>query len=238
MNCDRFHEDLGELGAGRLDPARSRELLAHASGCDECGAVLAMEEVLVLYRDHGAPEHVPQELVDGMWERLRPMLGSSGGTRATSAARRSPRPSGRWVRIAIAGLLAGLFLGGGYLLGRLDAGGSTRLDAPREPVASVQATQTRRVSAPGPTASALLEELAPLPGGTTAVPAREAEAFLRRFAPARRWLQETRMELDIADGVQVGELRQLLETLPPDTELPVPSSHDAGALRRWLKRRA
>jgi hypothetical protein len=231
MSCEVFHDCLLDLLSGRLDSAEARAMLEHVARCPECESVLAMEEYLHIDRQEGVAENVPDSWVVSMWPAVQAEIGA--------AHRRSPAPreirERSWMRIAVACLLATVLVGAGYLVGQWTAMGNvpvssgviTRVDAPT------------RVSTPATISPAdLLTALDRLPDDATVISPEDVRAFLQRSARLRRWTVAAPAPFDLSDGVQVGELRAVLETLPPDDPTILPASVRTAELRRWLKQRA
>ena len=224
MNCATFHERLLDLTRGRLQPGESEAMLAHAAGCADCEAVLSVEEQLEADRRATAAEHVPDEMVSGMWPAVRARI-SSPGRRISSV-----RPAHRRVllRTTVTGVAAALLVASGYLLGRVG------IDAIRpEP----RRAETGVTAVPAGTgddlATEILAALDRIPDERTLLSAEEVEIVLRHSPRLRSWALQTRAAADLTDGLQAREVRTLLS----GESGAIPVDLDSRYVRRWLRQR-
>jgi hypothetical protein len=228
MNCETFHDGLLDLLSGKLGAQERRALLEHASDCPDCEAVLGVEESLQVWRDQGVVSKVPDSLVNSMWPSVQANLQPNVYRSPT------PRPSRSGIRIAGGAIAALLLVGIGYLIGTVGA------ETAKGPVSG----PVTRTSAPAEFASTsefapaeILTELENLPDEATLITAEEARMLLRKSAQVRRWATAVSGIVDSSDGVQVGEVRALVATLPADGGTVLPTALGPEELRRWLKRR-
>jgi hypothetical protein len=232
MNCELFHDRLLDLLSGRLPSAEAAAMLEHAAACAECEAVLSFEESLQAERTEGVSENVPEAWVAGMWPRVHAEIGGRGISRRVPG----PRPAWGWARMAVAAVLAVLLVGAGYLLGQRGLPGGESSVEPSF-AAGDATTQPPAASTFEPAPMTFLAALELLPDGRTLVSAEEARSLLRESFRLRRWASTVQAAMDLSDGLQVGEIRAVLDAMPLDGAATLPASLDAGELRRWLRGR-
>jgi len=246
IDCDVFQDQLDALLGDRLPDAGLEQLRLHAASCPDCAMQLRVHEHLASPSVSDLEAAVPDELVGSVLPRVQAEIAAQRSTPESE-----PRRWHGWSRLVptltAATLL--LFVGSGLLYwevrqlrehetalvrqvteqGRRIA----QLDSPTsmDPVARAaslagrtlwERALARRSSV---TVSELERMLQSAPASTTVFDSAESEALTEALP---RWmadlLREALAGIQTADGVQAGELLQLMRGLDIDTERRISTS--------------
>ena len=245
-DCEVFQDQLDALEAGALPEEGMEQLRLHADSCEDCGMLLRVHEHLATPPFGDLEAAVPDELIASVWPRVRAEIATGESARL----RESRGSQGwSWLAPAMAAATLLLFIGSGLMyqevrelrrredalvqqgaqqqrwLAELDLRTST------DPVVRTAGLAGRAVweRALARRKSVSVAELAgmlrSLPANTTILSASQAEALVGSLP---FWmvsaLSGTLEGIEAENGVQAGELSQLLEDLNVDLEKRVPTA--------------
>ncbi len=234
-DCEVFQDQLDALQAGALPEEGMEKLRLHAASCGDCAMLLRVHEHLTTPALGDLEAAVPDELVASVWPRVRAEIATGESARL----RESRGWQGwSWLVPAMAAATLLLFIGSGLMYkevrelrrretalvqqvaeqGRRLAELDLRTSAdPVARTASLAAQPTweralaRRRSV---SAAELAGMLSSLPATTTIFNASELDAL---YGNLPFWLaaavRNAAAEVRTGDGLQAGELAQLVETL-------------------------
>lgn len=237
-DCDVFQDQLDALQAGTLPEEGVEQLRLHADSCADCAMLLRVHEHLAAPPFGDLEAAVPDELVASVWPRVRAEIATGESARL----RESRGWQGwSWLAPAMAAATLLLFIGSGLMyrevrelrqregalvqqvaeqqrwLAELD------LRTSSDPVARTaglagQATWERAlVRRRSVSVAELARMLGSLPATTTIFDASDTEAL---YGNLPFWLAtavRNAAEVRTADGLQAGELVQLVEALGVDS---------------------
>ena len=242
--CREFTEKLDALLAGSLTADEAERLRAHAAGCPDCAALLALQRRLAGVDAAALEAAVPDDLLEGMWPRVSEAILEAGARRRAGSrrwfARGGPAPARPgWLVPALAAAAVVLALATGFLAGRMRSleGGQRllaeelsrqerALAALQRPDAggglAEQAARWRSSAGAGDALSVgeLRARLAALPPGTVLLDAAGAEALRRALPAGPGALLPAALGGRDGGGLRAGEALRLLGSLDPDTEIP------------------
>jgi hypothetical protein len=254
-DCERYQDLLA--GDAAMDAPERERLERHADSCAECAAVRRLHVKLDAALSSATEADVPDQLVNGMWPRVR---AAQDAARATSPTRAAATGRWRWfaglggsrpawgVPVMAAAILALLLVTGWLaresarlrahervLLERLEqversASTSSRLAAARPSTGIVPAW-----GAPVDelTAARARELLARLPAETLLLDAHDAQRVLDQMFPMRSFARRSLpIGVDLNDGLQAGEALTVVDRVLADR--PDLARWQVGSLRRLV----
>jgi hypothetical protein len=245
-DCDVFQDQLDALEAGALPEEGMEQLRAHADSCGDCAMLLRVHEHLVAPPLGDLEAAVPDELVASVWPRVR-------GEIATGESARLRESRGwqgwSWLAPAMAAATLLLFIGSGLMyqemrelrrrenalvqqvaqqerwLAELDLRTSTDPVVRTAGLAGRAAWERALARRKSVSVAELAGMLRSLPANTTILSASQAEALAGSLP---FWivsaLNGTLERIEAENGVQAGELSQLLEDLDVGFERRVPTA--------------
>jgi hypothetical protein len=239
IDCEVFQDQLDALGNGTLPDEGTSQLRAHAAACADCAMLLRMHEHLAEPSRSALEAAVPENMVASVWPRVRLELGGH----SWSERRWS------WLVPTMAAAIVLLTLGVGFLFGQLrQLQGREQLLArqvleQQDPESSNAVVRTaalagrptwERALARRQTVSTaqLGDMLRSVPENSTVLTPSQTEALIRG-APSwtRAVWSEALSRIEMDDGIQAGELRDLLRELPVDPQRSMPTARILGLLR-------
>jgi hypothetical protein len=256
-DCEVFQDQLDALSEGTLGEEGVVLLQRHADSCLDCAKLLEIHERLRSPSLVELEEAVPDRYVSSMWERVRADV-------AAQQAGRRWRPGiwqpSRWLVPAMAAASLFLLLATGVLLGELKRLREREqvlvqrvieherwlaeldLRTTADPVARTAGLATKRpwervlARRESVSIAELQELLQRLPARTTIVGASEWEA-MRESVPfwmSSAWKGATEL-VRVDDGIQPGELLELLGSLDIDPGRKIPTSRVLALTRRNVR---
>ena len=253
IDCQVFQDQLDALGMGTLQDEGMRQLRLHAEACPECAMLLKMHEHTAAPSRAEREAAVPAHMLDSMWPRVQAEIGKQ-----KTVSIRDPkrwRGSG-WLVPALAAATIFLALGVGFLFTQL-----RQLQGSEQVLAQQVVEQQRwlaeldvRMSSNAVVRTAALagrtaweralarrqtvsiteigEMLQRVPASATVLSASQLDALVGGvpFRTQARW-SEALSGIDGGDGIQAGELLQLLQALPVDPERTMPTARILGLLK-------
>ena len=258
IDCDVLQDQLDSYKLGILSEEGIEQLWAHARSCSDCNTVLKLHEQLAARSLAELEAMVPNDFVATMWPRVKAEL-------ARLESRHGRRLPARWRRwdgwvpaMAAASVL--LLIGIGYLfgelrqlrdreetliqqvaeqqrwLGELDARTSPSAVARTAGLAGSSSWERMLARLERVTVSELEELLAGVPASTTIVAVTDVDA-LRVNLPY--WAGIDRNELldgiGVQDGLQAGEMLELLSRLDIDPRVSISTGRILTLSRRAVR---
>lgn len=243
-DCEAFHEQLDALVDGRLPDDGLEQLRRHAASCADCAMQLRIHEHLASPSLREVEAMVPDELAETVLPRVqREVAMQSGGPHA----RRSTWPGRLVPALAAATLL--LCVGSGALfwemgqlrdretelvrqvteqgrrLAQLDARTSMDPVARAANVAGRSSWEWALARRRTVTLAELVELLKSAPASTTIFSSTEAAAFTEALPMGMASLMaEALAALDTNDGIQIGEVLDVIDGLKLDVERRISTS--------------
>ncbi len=245
IDCDVFQDQLDALESGELREVGAA-LRQHAAQCADCAMLLRLHEHLTASRREELEAAVPDDLVASMWRDVQAEIATRRSRRAWKSGGAGSR---NWLVPAMAAAVVALLIGVGFLYGEL-----LRLQQRERLLVQQVTEQQGRLAEPdlgtatGPiartaslvgkrrwermlarrervTLAELRRLIARLPAGSTVYGRAE---FERLIAGAPFWITSAwrgvLIEIETDDGIQAGELLQLLESMAVDSDRSIPTS--------------
>jgi hypothetical protein len=253
IDCDVFQDQLDALDEGTLPDEGMEQLRLHAASCPECATLLEIHEHTAAPSRAGLEAAVPQDLLASMWPRVR----AATHERQVVSDRDSRRGRGPgWLVPAMAAATILLALGVGALFTQL-----RQLQGREQALAQQVVEQQRWLAELDVRMSSnAVVRTAGLAGRTTweralarrqNVSITELSDMLRRVPASATVLSASQLQtvigggpswahaawsdalstVDGGDGIQAGELLQLLQALPVDPERTMPTARILGLLK-------
>ncbi len=245
-DCDVFQDQLDALEAGALPEEGMEQLRAHADSCGDCAMLLRVHEHLAAPPLGDLEAAVPDELIASVWPRVRAEIATGESARL----RESRGWQGwSWLAPAMAAATLLLFIGSGLMyqevrelrrredalvqqvaqqerwLAELDLRTSTDPVVRTAGLAGRAAWERALARRKSVSVAELAGMLRSLPANTTILSASQAETLTGSLP---FWmvsaLRGTLEGIEAENGVQAGELSQLLEDLDVDSERRVPTA--------------
>jgi predicted anti-sigma-YlaC factor YlaD len=246
VDCDVFQEQLDALLEKRLPDAGLDQLRLHAASCSECAMQLRLHEHLATPSLSELEAMVPEELAGSVLPRVQAEIAAHEST-----LQHQPGRWQGWNRLvpALAAATVLLCVGSGFLywevrqlrrqedvlvrqvteqgrrLAQLDS--RTSMDPVARAASLAGRTLWERALARrnSVSVSELEQMLRSAPASTTIFSAAESEALAESLPPWMVRLAGTALsDIQSDDGIQAGELLQLIGTLDIDTERRIPTS--------------
>jgi len=254
IDCEAFQDQLDALSEGKLPEAGMEQLRVHAASCAECAVLLRMHEHLAAPPLRDLEAAVPDEVLHSVWSGVENEI--AGRRRASSSASWLGR-AWRWPVPVLAAASLVLFVASGLLyrevrqlsereavltrrvteqdrrLAELDVG--TSLDpAARTARLAGRAVWERALSRQSSVSVAELRAvLRAVPANTTLFTTTESQALLGSVGFWGVTAAEAAFtRIDDGDGVQAGELLDLIDALNIDPERRIPTTRILSISRR------
>jgi hypothetical protein len=237
-DCEVFQDQLDALQAGVLSEDGMEQLRLHADSCEDCSVLLTVHEHLVALPLGDLEAAVPDELVASVWPRVRADIATGESARL----RESRGWQGwSWLAPAMAAATLLLFIGSGLMyqevrelrrretslvqqvaeqerwLAELDQRTSADPVARTAGLAGRPTWERALARRKSVSVAELAGMLGSLPTSTTIFDASELEAL---YGNLPYWLamvvRDAAAEVRTGDGLQAGELAQLVEGLGVD----------------------
>jgi hypothetical protein len=245
-DCEVFQDQLDALQAGALSEDGMEQLRLHADSCEDCAVLLRVHEHLASPPLGDLEAAVPDELVASVWPRVRAEIATGESARL----RESRGWQGwSWLAPAMAAATLLLFIGSGLMyqemrelrrredalvqqvaqqerwLAELDLRTSTDPVVRTAGLAGRAAWERALARRKSVSVAELAGMLRSLPANNTILSASQAEALAGSLP---FWmvsaLSGTLEGIEAENGVQAGELSQLLDNLNVDLEKRVPTA--------------
>jgi hypothetical protein len=238
-DCDVFQDQLDALQAGALPEEGKEQLRLHAESCEDCAMLLRLHEHLAAPPLSDLEDAVPDELVASVWPRVRAEIATGNSARLRGS--RGWHAWG-WLVPAMAAATLFLLIGSGLMyqelrelrrreialmqqiadqqrwLAELDLRTATDPVARTAGLAGRATWERALARRESVSVAELARLLASLPAASTIFDASELEALYRRVP---FWmsgtLRDAAAEVRTGDGLQAGELMELLEALGIDS---------------------
>jgi hypothetical protein len=253
IDCDVFQDQLDALDEGTLPDEGWEQLRLHAASCPECAMLLKMHEHTAAPSRADLEAVVPDDLLASMLPRVEAAIGERQAV-SIRDWRRGRGPG--WLVPAMAAAIVLLALGVGFLFTQLQ-----QLQGSEQVLARQVVEQQRwlaeldvRMSANAVVRTAALagrtaweralarrqnvsvaelgDMLRRVPASATVLSASQLQALIGGVPSwARAGWSEALSDVDRGDGIQAGELRQLLQALPVDPERTMPTARIFGLLK-------
>ncbi|MGD2216634.1 MAG: zf-HC2 domain-containing protein [Gemmatimonadales bacterium] len=238
-DCEVFQDQLDALQAGALPEQGVEMLRLHAASCEDCAVLLRVHEHLAAPPLGDLEAAVPDELVASVWPRVQAEVATGESARL----RESRGWQGwSWLVPAMAAATLLLFIGSGLMyqevrelrrretalvqqvaeqerwLAQLDLRTSTDPVARTAGLAESATWERALARRKSVSVGELARMLGGLPATTTIFDASNTEALYRNLP---FWLatavRDVAADVRTGDGLQAGELAQLVETLGVDS---------------------
>jgi hypothetical protein len=253
-DCEVFQDQLDALNEGTLGEEGIEQLQRHADSCLDCAKLLELHERMKSPSVVELEEHVPDRYVSSMWKRVRADVAAQESGRRWRLGLGQPS---RWLVPTMAAASLFLLFATGFLLGELKRLREREqvlvqrvieherwlaeldLRTTADPVARTAGLATKRpwervlARRESVSIAELAELLERLPARTTIVGASEWEA-LRESVPfwmSSAWKGAIEM-VRADDGIQPGELIELLAKLDLDPGRKIPTNRILALTRR------
>jgi anti-sigma factor RsiW len=253
IDCDVFQDQLDALDEGTLPDESREQLRLHAASCPECAMLLKMHEHTAAPSRAGLEAVVPDDLLASMLPRVRAAIGDR---RAVSArdSRRGRGPG--WLVPTMVAATIILALGVGFLftqlrqlqgreqalarqvveqqrwLAELDSRMSSNAVVRTAALAGRTAWERALARRQNVSVAELGDMLRRVPASTTVLSASQLQSLIMGVPSwARAAWNEALSDVDRGDGIQAGELLQLLQALPVNPERTMPTARILGLLK-------
>ncbi len=245
-SCDAFHEQLDELIRGVAQEDAVQACRLHAETCVDCAVLLKLHEHLGGQSQDELEALVPSDWVRDMWSRIESEIelhGTAGGRRV-----QRQRNSG-WLIPTLAAASLLFMVSTGYLLYELrslrareaqlaqqvsehrgwlaDLDRRTLLARAEQRTAKLAESNSweRLLARRGTVSKSDLDAmLASLPAESTLFSRADVERLSGRLPSRIAVWRDLLGEIEIEDGIQAGEFRQLLNGLQLDEQTRIPAA--------------
>jgi hypothetical protein len=253
IDCEIFQDQLDTLHEVTLPDEGKRQLRLHAEACPDCAMILKMHEHTTALSQVELEAAVPDELLASMVPRVQSAIGDR---KVVSMNDRRRRRAPGWLVPAMAAATVILAVGVGFLFAELrQLQGSERALAQQvveqqrwladldvrlssnevvrtAALAGRTAWERALARRQNVTLTEIAEMLERVPTSTTVLSSSELEALVAGVPSRTRdaW-SEALSDVDARDGIQAGELLQLVRSLPVDPERTMPTARILGLLK-------